>query len=248
MYHSIDESGSPISVDEAGFERHLDWLSSGAVRVVPFAEILSVPEEEHAVAITFDDAFQSFGQFAWPRLKDRGLPATVFVVSERVGGDNCWGGREEPGIPKLPLHDWQELAALAEEGAELGCHSRTHPDLSRRSRAEIEEELLGSRAAIERETGVHATSFAYPFGYHGADARELARQHFTTSCTTELRVLPAHPEAHLLPRLDAWYYRSPSGAARLSSWDSLGFHAHLGLRRGARRLKTTLGGAAGASR
>ena len=241
MYHSIDASGSPISIDEETFERHLDWLSSESIRVLPFSEISKVPEQENAVAITFDDAFGSFGDFAWPRLKERGLPASVFVVSEHVGGDNLWGGREDPGIPKLSLLGWSQLARLAEEGAELGCHSRTHPNLAKTSRAEIEDEMLGARAAIESETGVHAKSFAYPFGYHGPDARALAREHFDQSCTTELRVLPAVPEVHLLPRLDAWYYQSKAGAARLASWNSLRFHSHLRLRACARRLRAALG-------
>ena len=241
MYHSIDTSGSPISIDQAAFERHLEWLSSESIRVVPFSEIAAVPEREHAVAITFDDAFGSFGDFAWPRLKERGLPATVFVVSGHVAGDNLWGGREDPGIPKLPLLDWSSLARLAEDGAELGCHSRSHPDLARTSRAEIEDEMLGAREAIESETGVRSTSFAYPFGYHGPDARALAREHFEQSCTTELRVLPAVPKLHLLPRLDAWYYQSEAGAARLASWNSLRFHSHLHLRSCARRLRATLG-------
>ena len=241
MYHSIDASGSPISIDEAAFERHLEWLSSASIRVLPFSEIASVPEHENAVAITFDDAFGSFGDFAWPRLKERGLPATVFVVSEHVGGDNRWGGREDPGIPKLPLLSWSELARLAEEGAELGCHSRTHPDLSKSSRAEIEDEMLGAREAIESKTGVNPQSFAYPFGYHGPDARELAREHFAQSCTTELRVLPTVPEVHLLPRLDAWYYQSTAGASRLARWNCLSFHSHLWLRARARSLRATLG-------
>ncbi len=237
MYHSIDDSGSPISITESDFERHLAWLSSGAVSVVPFSEIASTPADEHAVALTFDDAFTSFADFAWPRLKDRGLPASVFVVSDHVGGNNQWGGRADPGIPSLALSGWEDLARVAEEGAELGCHSRTHPDLTRLTRAQVEEELVGSRAQIQAETGVLASSFAYPFGYHGPDARELAREHFEQSCTTSLDILPPAPPAHLQPRLDAWYYRGASGASRLAAWNSLRFHAHLRFRAGARRLR-----------
>ena len=32
-YHSIDDSGSPISIAPADFRRHLDWLTSGRVPV-----------------------------------------------------------------------------------------------------------------------------------------------------------------------------------------------------------------------
>ena len=39
-YHSIDESGSPISVDPDAFRRHVRWLASGRVRVTtPDADV-----------------------------------------------------------------------------------------------------------------------------------------------------------------------------------------------------------------
>ncbi|MFT5285825.1 MAG: peptidoglycan/xylan/chitin deacetylase (PgdA/CDA1 family) [Planctomycetota bacterium] len=240
MYHSVDSSGSPISIGEAEFERHVAWLASGKVRVVPFAEIGTLPATQDAVAITFDDAFRNFGEFAWPRLKEHGLPATQFVVSDHTGATNKWGGRSESNIPSLPLHDWDELARLAESGVELGCHSRTHPDMSKLPRTAIEAEMLESQAMIEDRTGVVTRSFAYPYGYHGTDARELAMEHFDQSCTTELAVLPERPQLNLLPRLDAWYYRSPAALARLSNWGSFGFRAHLRVRATARRLKASL--------
>ena len=92
-YHSIDDSGSPISVAPEEFRAHVRWLSSGLVRVVPLAELVTLPPEEEAVAITFDDAFQNFASVAAPLLYEHGLPATLFVVSGRVGRDNAWGDR-----------------------------------------------------------------------------------------------------------------------------------------------------------
>ena len=34
-YHSIDDSGSPISVRRDAFQRHVKWLASGQVAVAP---------------------------------------------------------------------------------------------------------------------------------------------------------------------------------------------------------------------
>ena len=76
MYHSIDASGSPISIDAACFERHLTWLAdqrdAGRVQVVPLADIAATDADAggDALAITFDDAFASFETEAsagtWP--------------------------------------------------------------------------------------------------------------------------------------------------------------------------------------
>ena len=238
MYHSVDPSGSPISLDGGCFERHVRFLAeargAGRLDVVPLAELQAGEPGRHRVAITFDDAFENFGDEAWPRLRDAGLPATVFVVSGHVGGDNRWGGREDEGIPVLPLLGWERLAALAEEGVELGCHTRSHPNLARLDPDRIADEVGGATDAIEAETGVRPRSFAYPFGRHGEAARRIAAETFERSVTTELAVVPEGADPHRLPRLDAWYYQAPG---RLESFGSFGFRTHLALRAGARRLR-----------
>jgi peptidoglycan/xylan/chitin deacetylase (PgdA/CDA1 family) len=111
-YHSIDPSGSPISVPLAAFERHLRWLASGAVRVLSLEALLEAPAEHDAVALTFDDGFRSFGELAAPRLEAAGLPATVFVVSGHVGRTNAWGGVVSPGITDVQLIDFVELGLI----------------------------------------------------------------------------------------------------------------------------------------
>jgi peptidoglycan/xylan/chitin deacetylase (PgdA/CDA1 family) len=111
-YHSVDETGSVISISERSFRGHAAWLAKGHVRVVPLDEITSVPPDEDAVAITFDDGLASFGRVASPLLLEHGLPATLFVVADAVGSSNVWRGRQDPGIPVQPLLDWEQLGAL----------------------------------------------------------------------------------------------------------------------------------------
>jgi peptidoglycan/xylan/chitin deacetylase (PgdA/CDA1 family) len=65
-YHSIDDSGSPISVAPEEFRAHVRWLGSGAVRVVPLAKLVTLPPDDDAVALTFDDAFENFSTIAAP--------------------------------------------------------------------------------------------------------------------------------------------------------------------------------------
>src|SRR6185503_12977388 len=98
-YHSIDSSGSPISLSEETFRAHVRFFGSGRVAVVPVADLPAVPDERDAVALTFDDGFLNFTSSAMPLLSHLGFPATVFVVSDAVGGTNAWGGMAAPGIP-----------------------------------------------------------------------------------------------------------------------------------------------------
>ena len=88
-YHSIDPSGSPISIDQPTFARHVAWLASGAARVVDVGELLTLSDQDDAVAITFDDGFANLRDQAWPLLREHDWPATVFVVSDLAGTTNA---------------------------------------------------------------------------------------------------------------------------------------------------------------
>src|SRR5581483_6893264 len=74
-YHSIDESGSVISVGRETFAAQAAWLASGRVRVTTVDELLALPPDADAVALTFDDGFQNFADTAVPVLERHGLRA-----------------------------------------------------------------------------------------------------------------------------------------------------------------------------
>jgi len=70
-YHSLDDSGSAISVAPDAFARHLQWLSSGMVRVLTLGQLVNEPDDAaDAVAITFDDGFLNV-RSAVDRILDR---------------------------------------------------------------------------------------------------------------------------------------------------------------------------------
>jgi peptidoglycan/xylan/chitin deacetylase (PgdA/CDA1 family) len=238
-YHSIDDSGSPISVDRAAFREHVAFLASGAVRVTDIAGVLAQPEDAQAVALTFDDAFANFATEAWPLLRDRGLPAMLFVVSGHAGGTNAWGGREQAGIPTLPLLDWDDLGRLAEEGVTLGAHSRTHPDLRGTDDAALADEVAGSADVIAARTGRRPEAFAYPYGAQDTRVASAAAAAYRFACTTDLRLLARDEEALLLPRLDAYYLRGPG---RLARWGTPALTGYLRLRAATRALRAAVRG------
>jgi peptidoglycan/xylan/chitin deacetylase (PgdA/CDA1 family) len=232
-YHSIDDSGSPVSVDEAAFRRHVTWLASGAVRVVRLGELPDLAPEVDAVALTFDDGFANFADRAWPLLKAHALPVTVFVVSEHVGRTNLWGGREAPGIPVLPLLAWDALGRLAGEGVTLGAHGRSHADLGPLRGEALADETAGAAERIAAETGRRPEAFAYPYGHWSPAAVAAVGRSYRWGCTTEHRLLAAREVPHRLPRLDAFYFRR-SG---LDGWGSAGFRTGVRIRGALRRIR-----------
>jgi len=233
-YHSIDSSGSPVSVSEETFRAHGRFLGSGRVGVVPLADLPTLPDEEDAVALTFDDGFLNFSRLAMPLLVDLGLPATVFVVSDAVGTTNAWGGREVPGIPTLPLMGWKELHSVRDAGFEIGAHTRHHPDLTTVSGEQLEDETAGCVDRISAELGERPHSFAYPYGAVNEAVARHSRRLFERSVTTELRPLAPDDDTALLPRLDAWYFRQPGA---LEGWGTSSFRRRLWIRAQGRRVR-----------
>ena len=238
-YHSVDPSGSPISVDEASLRAHVAWLATGAVRVVPLADIAAVPDGEDAVALTFDDAFRNFDDVAWPLLRQHRLPVTLFVVTGRAGTTNAWQGADAPGIPTLPLMDWDALGRVAAEGVTLGAHSRTHPDLRSTDGSRLQDELAGSADDLAARTGQRPAAVAYPYGGVNDQVAAAAGASFRLGCTTELRELAAGDPPLRLPRLDAFYLRAPG---RLESFGTPSLRRYLRLRAGLRRVRAALTG------
>jgi peptidoglycan/xylan/chitin deacetylase (PgdA/CDA1 family) len=237
-YHSIDASDSAISVTPEAFRRHVEWLAAGRVRVVPLAELAGLPEETDAVALTFDDAFANFGEVAAPLLKEHGLPATLFVVSDHVGGTNAWGGQDDPRVPTLPLLGWEALGRLQEDGITLGGHTRRHPHLTRLGAQELEDELCGSTERIQAETGRRPEEFAYPYGDLNDEVAAATGRVYARAVTTELRVMGRGEDPLRLPRLDMYYLRGPG---QLEAFGTARFAGNIWMRAQARRVRAALG-------
>jgi peptidoglycan/xylan/chitin deacetylase (PgdA/CDA1 family) len=73
-------------------------------------------------------------------------------------------------IPKVPpAHragmTWEELRAIAADGVEIGCHTATHPILTRlESAAELQAEIRGAKETMEENLGFSIRHFCYPNG------------------------------------------------------------------------------------
>ena len=135
------------------------------------------------------------------RVDDLTRLAVVKILAEQSGVDS------RATLDRLCM-SWSELDHLAAHPlAAVGCHTLTHPRLSRVSRDEAARELTVSRTRLEERLGVNVRHLAYPYGYTGAaGSREftLARDlGFETAVTTRPGVLFPEHAAHLtaLPRV-----------------------------------------------
>jgi peptidoglycan/xylan/chitin deacetylase (PgdA/CDA1 family) len=223
-----------VSLSRETLIEHAGFLAAGRVKVLPLADLPALPDEQDAVALTFDDGFRNFASEAMPVLREKALPATVFVVSDAVGATNAWGGRELAGIPTLPLMDWDQLQAVASAGFEIGAHTRRHPHLTTLSASQVHDEAEGCVERIHAELGRRPGRFAYPYGDVNDAVARVARDLFTHSVTTEHRPLANNDDSARIPRLDAFYFQRPGA---LEEWGTPSFRHRIWMRGQARRVR-----------
>ncbi len=123
-------------------ERQLDWIGQ-RFRFVPLDELDDELDHAHSqpvAAVTFDDGYQDFYQYAFPLLKRKGIPAAVFVVTDLIG------------TAKLQIHDLLYLL-LARSGPPEGAQAQLEVILAARPQSEVLRliEALEANAEIETE-------------------------------------------------------------------------------------------------
>jgi len=168
-WHRVDGHSDGLSTGVDDFQRHLDTLDAWGARVLPLDEAVAAlgagTLPPRAVALTFDDGYASVVDTAWPLLRERGLPATLFVVSGCLTTDLrfAWD-QHEPAHDRLRLARPDELLDAAASGLDIGSHTATHPWLPRLDADDLKRELVDSRTALAELLGRPVTSLAYPTG------------------------------------------------------------------------------------
>ena len=207
-YHSLDDSGSVISVSPRVFAAQMHSLAQSSLRVVALDEVPSLLRRgESAVALTFDDGFRNFRDHAAPVLARHGFPATVFLVAGHIGGDNGWA-TQPASVTRQPLLDWDEIKALRAAGICFGAHTVSHPVLTALPPVAAEAEMRDSKRAIEHALGEPVDTFAYPYGARDARTRALAQPHFRIACSVQLGYATTSSDPIDLERLDMYYWRA----------------------------------------
>lgn len=152
--------------DIVGLHRALEAIRAGARLRRPLA------------VITFDDAYMSVFERAFPILRQSGCTAHCFVCSGMVGSNRRYAHdhavrREADTL----VMGWLELQTLRDSGWEFGSHSVTHARLAELDERSLRRELVDSRVQLQRRLGGPVSTLAYPFGGRtdmSAAARRLA--------------------------------------------------------------------------
>ena len=96
------------------------------------------------------------------------------------GDDEAILRRDAPSAnPDLPAShrpaDWHTIRTSLGPGIDIGVHSATHRSLPTLTDAELDHEVVASRAIVQRATGIVPECFAYPYGLWDSRVRALVR-------------------------------------------------------------------------
>lgn len=183
QYHhvSVDTPASTSTTPEQ-FLQHLKVIESEGFTVVPLAQLIANrstrttaqndPEAlaKKQVAITFDDGYRSVFTQAYPLLKARQWPFTVFINSEPVDAQSA-------------LHmSWDQLREMARHRATIANHTASHAHLLRRRdetqrhwRERVSIDILTAQVRLEEELGQTERMLAYPYGEFDTELLGLSR-------------------------------------------------------------------------
>ncbi|HLI51777.1 MAG TPA: polysaccharide deacetylase family protein [Thermomicrobiaceae bacterium] len=150
MYHQIGPTASRYVVPVWLLNQQLDWLQSNGYTPVTLTQLYNYIDgtgalPAKAVVLTFDDG--TAGQWAAVQALAAHHMTGVFFI---------------PSGTKA-LTDGQ-LRQMVADGMEIESHSITHPYLTKLSGGALENEVAGSRAALQKITGQPVDFFAYPYG------------------------------------------------------------------------------------
>ncbi len=175
-----DKEFTTYSVDDESFEKQLDYLIKHNAYFATLKELEEFSKSgkypKNCVWISFDDVDKSVYEVAFPILKEKNIPFTLFIISSKVGSKN---------FNNLEMATWDDLKEMRNSGlATFGSH--THDMhylednkatfLDENNYEKFEKDIKLSKKIIEKKLEITIDSIAYPFGETSDDVNEIAER------------------------------------------------------------------------
>lgn len=161
-FHGVGEPSRPLDVGEEGV-----WISRSQ-----FGAFVDTAAAQGSCDITFDDGNKSDVEIALPMLAERGLSATFFVLSGRIGS---------PGFL-----DERDIRCLLASGMKIGLHGSDHVSWRTADHRLLTHEIDHARTKLEDIAGCPVTEAACPFGdYRRATLNHLRNVGFAAVYTSD---------------------------------------------------------------
>lgn len=166
QYHHVDkDTPNSTSVSPEQFIQHMQLIEDLGFDVVDLEaasrELLAdrnkFDSTSKQVAISFDDAYFSIYTNAFPELKRRNWPFTIFVNTQAVNERN------------RGIMSWEQLKDLVDEGVSIANHSVSHahlPSIPLGMSLDqwLQQEILEAQIELQQRLTKVGNMLAYPYG------------------------------------------------------------------------------------
>ena len=211
-YQRIGNKRNANYVSEQAFRAHLDYLQNNGFQIWPLGRIVrrlrtgqTIPDK--TLAITFDRTHPSIYEIAYPLLKERNWPFTVFVVPDKVDQ-----------IPRANM-SWEQMREMKKHGASFGNATINHIHLVRPLRGYpprawvhyVRDNVLNAQARLQEELGNDTNNlrlFSYPYGEYSAALANIIAEIGFTAFGYHPGVINKYSDLRGLPRFVIDYHNA----------------------------------------
>lgn len=128
------------------------------------------PEKKPAVLFTFDDAWMSQYNLAFPMMLEKGFKGSIGVVAN-------WSTTGTADVPN-DIMTLPHLEEVYRHGWDLFNHTTSHTNLTTKTAEEVVSEIIGCKNWLNERGFTRASDIlAYPYGGHNEDVVNALKPH-----------------------------------------------------------------------
>jgi peptidoglycan/xylan/chitin deacetylase (PgdA/CDA1 family) len=203
-YHAVEKGDRPpsrLSPDDTVyllkrdyFYAQMNYLAEQRIRTLLIDDLIEmkrqnrIAPQEKAVCLTFDDGNESDYSIVYPILKQYGLKATFFVVTNSIGSTG--------------YVSWDQLKEMSRSGMSIQSHTHTHPFISQCKDEKVREEFAVSKKMIEDRLSTAVAILAAPGGDWHERFRSIVEEcGYQAVCTSKQGINQSPVDLFFLERL-----------------------------------------------
>jgi peptidoglycan/xylan/chitin deacetylase (PgdA/CDA1 family) len=172
VYHRFGDDRYPsTNISTVVFEQQLKYLKENDFELITFGDAVNrwqngagLPDK--AVILTIDDGYLSFYENGFALLKKYGIPATIFVQTATIGGNDYM--------------TWEQLLEIKKNGIEVLNHGHSHEyfvNIPEDKRTQtFKDDLVRSTALFEKHMKFRPQYYSYPYGEFTPNMAEVLKK------------------------------------------------------------------------
>lgn len=167
-YHSIDPSeANELILSPERLKKQLQYILDEGYTPLTMNQLYEhltnnkeIPKK--SIVINFDDGYMDNYTYAFPILKELGIKATFFIITNGIN-DGYYMSKEQ-------------LIEMDKAGMDIMAHTESHPHLSKYPYEIQLGELTRSKQVLEEILGKPVDFLAYPYGSYNEDTLKATKE------------------------------------------------------------------------